>query len=294
MITHPFSDINPSLKNTFGFIIPSYCETDLHVSQLNRCIQSIRRFHSYEKIIIIDDYSSIDFSFIEREFSDVQIVKSRSKGAGDMVTYSVFRDHPVFETAVIMQDSMCLEKKMDRIQSIDSINFIWYFTNHRLHWSIIEEPQDHYNIKHNIKVHDDLVVHCIDRFIEKDEFKYFAKELYFKKSKWSGCFGCSSIIKYSFLIELDEKTGIIDLLSKMNTNRLRRAAESIFAIACMYVLGEQVFEKAYDGLYYDGIHEPKNRMDLKAIDAGFGKSDIMVNQCCKNDYFSKISFNRNS
>lgn len=281
------------MENELGFIIPSYCDSDLHLAQLNRCIHSIRRFHPNETILVINDYSKVDISSITNQYNNIQIIDSPCKGAGDMVTYMVYRDHPLFKKAVIIQDSMALEKKIDRLETIDTIQYLWYFTNHRLHWSIIEEPQNEYNISHNIKNHDDLVLHCIDTLVQKEDFKKFAKDLYHEKDKWSGCFGCLSIVNYSFLEELNNKTGIIEILSQMNNNRLRRAAESIFALACLFVLGDEVFEKAYDGMYYNGMSEPRNKRIVSALEIGLGNFNVAIDQCCKNDYFSKISFNRN-
>lgn len=281
------------MENELGFIIPSYCDSDLHLTQLNKCIQSIRKFHPNEKIIIIDDYSTVNIDDVAKKFDNISVVLSPSKGAGDMVTYKVFRDNHVFEKAVIIQDSMNIERRIDKIESLDKIQYLWYFTNHRVHWTGIEEPQNEYNVAHNIKNHDDLVLHCIDVFVKKEEFKKFAKDMYHQKDKWSGCFGCLSVVNYSFLEELNNKTDIIDILPMMNNNRLRRAAESVFALACLYVLGQEVFEKAYDGIYYDGINIPNGRGYLKASDIGLGDYDVTIEQCCKNDYFSKISFNRN-
>lgn len=279
------------MKNNFCFIIPSYCNTDLHGLQLKRCINSIRRFHN-NKIIIIDDYSDIDISSFVSSFDNVDIKKSQVKSAGDMVTYLTFKNMTEFETAIIFQDSMTLECALEDIEKIDTMKSVWYFTNHRLHWSHIEEPQTEYNIKNNIKVHDDLILDCIDKLIENEEFKSFAKEIYPQKNKWSGNIGCQSIINHNFLIEMDEKTGIIDFLSKMNNNRLRRVAESIFPIACQYMLGDKVFEKSYDGIYYDGVNIQNGRRNYIAKELGLGNYSDVVEQICKNKYFSKVTFNR--
>lgn len=280
------------MKENFGFIIPSYCSNEIHLFQLKRCINSIRKFHNGIKIIIIDDYSEINLSKNLSEYDNILILLSTIKSAGDMSTYKIFLDNPIFQKAVIMQDSMTLEKELD-IEKIDTISYLWYFTNHRLHWHIIEEPQNEYNIKKGIKVHDDAIIDIINNYILNIKFKEFAQKIYFDKNKWSGCFGCLSIIDYDFLKVLDEKTGIINLLLNFNNNRLRRVAESIFALAVKYVLGDEIFEKAYDGLYYDGINEPNGRITLNAKSLGLPINNI-VNQVCKNTYFSKISFDRRS
>ncbi len=277
---------------SFGFIIPSYCDSDIHLSQLRRCLKSIRNHHS-EKIIIIDDYSTKDINLVVVDFDNIEIMKSPVKGAGDMVTYHLMKEHHLFDKAIIIQDSMTLEKKLDRLDEIDTISYLWYFTNHRHHWDHIEEPQDDYNIKHGIKVHDDLLVHCIDTLIEKEEFKKFAQDIYFQKNKWCGCFGCLSIVNYDFLETLNNKTGIIDIMLKMNNNRLRRAAESMFGLACLFTLGDSFLETAYDGLYYDGVNLARGRKILNSKDIGLDEYNVTIDQHSKTEYFSKIVFYRN-
>jgi hypothetical protein len=213
------------------------------------------------------------------------------KSAGDMSTYKIFLSNPIFKKAVIIQDSMTLERELHNIEEVKNMKYLWYFTNHRLHWHIIEEPQNEYNIKRGIKFHDDAVMDVINNYIVNEQFKEFSKSNYYDKNNWSGCFGCLSVIDYDFLRLFDEKTGIANLLLNFNNNRLRRVSESIFALAGKFVLGDEVFEKAYDGLYYNGLNEPNNRMFLNSGSLGFPDS-IILNQVCKNTYFSKISFDR--
>ena len=81
-------------------------------------------------------------------------------------------------------------------------------------------------------------------------------------------------------------------MKQMNNNRLRRVAESLFPLACQYVLGDSIVEKSYDGIYYDGVKKQKGNIKLKAKQLGLGNYDEMVHQVCKNKYFSKITFNR--
>lgn len=278
------------MDNNFCFIIPSYCNSDLHGLQLKRCINSIRKHHD-NKIFIIDDYSSFNINLYISNFNNIEILKSQIKGAGDMVTYYNFTKIDGFENAVIIQDSMTLECRLDNINDNKTIQNIWHFTNHRLHWHKIKEPNTEYNKKNNIKVHDDLVIDCINNMIKKNDFKNWIKDIYFQKEKWSGNIGCQSIVNKEFLIKLNDKTDIVNILLNMNNNRLRRVAESVFPLACQFVLGESFIESSYDGIYYDGINEQNNKKTLttKSINLGDNGS---VEQVCKNKYFSKITFNR--
>ena len=279
------------MKNDFCFIIPSYCSSDLHGLQLKRCITSIRRWHN-NKIFIIDDFSDLNVKDYISEFDDIEVITSQVKAGGDMVTYLNFKEIDGYKNAVIFQDSMTLEHELENVTDIDSVKHIWYFTNHRYHWHKIKEPDTEYNRKNNIKVHDDLMMDCIKKMITKEEFRQWAIDMYPQKNKWSGNIGCQSIIDKDFLLELNEKTGIIELMREFNNNRLRRVAESLFPLACQFILGDEVVENSYDGLYYDGVRGQRGKKHLKASQIGLGNYNVMVHQVCKNKYFSKVTFNR--
>ena len=65
---------------SFGFIVPTCCREDIHLRQLHRCINSIRKFHLDNHIILIND--SLDKYDLSKEFVNdkyVQIIKSYSK-----------------------------------------------------------------------------------------------------------------------------------------------------------------------------------------------------------------------
>ena len=276
--------------DNFCFIIPSYCSSELHGLQLKRCVKSIRKWHD-NKIFLIDDYSDFDVNSYISEFDNIEIIKSQVKAGGDMITYLNFSQTDGFKNAVIFQDSMTLEHELENVTDINTVEHIWYFTNHRLHWHKIKEPDTEYNRENNIKVHDDLMMDCINKMIDKKEFREWAINIYPQKERWSGNIGCQSIIDKNFLNELDEKTGIINILSKMNNNRLRRVAESLYPLACQFVVGDSIVETSYDGIYYDGINTQPGKTRINTNSVGLGNNGI-VDQVCKNKYFSKITFNR--
>ena len=105
-----------------------------------------------------------------------------------------------------------------------------------------------------IKVNKKLI-NCIDK--------------YYKKDKWSGCFGCCCIISYEFLCILDNETDIINLMFNMTTNRLRRTIESLFSLACQFSLKKEI-HTSLDGLYYDGINH-NNFMSYHIIKKSFNR-----------------------
>ena len=275
-------------KMDFGFIIPTCCKSDIHYLQLLRCVSSIQQYHPDKSIILIDD-SDISFhSKIRNFFKDnkqVIVETSLVQGSADQQTFKFLLNTNLFSQAIMIQDSMILNKKLDNIEQIDKIKFIWSFTNHRLHWDIIQEPQTDFNSKNNIKTHTDLVKHCLKTFYNNNQdFLKFALNRLEHKNLWIGCFGNLCIISRDSLIEMNNRINFVNTFVQFSDNRLRRANETIFSLICHYVFPEIDFEKSYDGLYYDGI----NVNEFANKECGF---DNLV-WCCKKNYLSKISFNR--
>lgn len=245
----------PSSYTNFGFIIPTYVTTETHKIVLRECLRKIRLYHA-NPIVLINDHSPLDISEIQKEFANVSIESSMIKGAGEMNPYLHFYAHKYFDTAIILHDSMHLNKPLERVDSIQDIKFIRYFTNHIFHWNLIQEPKTYYNEQHGIIVHDDLIIHLLKRILsEKNKlFLNFCLERYAQKKQWVGCFGIQTIITHNFLKELHNKTNILDFATITNNRRSRCAMESIFALACHYLRDtEYLKNNAYDGLYFDGI-----------------------------------------
>lgn len=260
------------MNSNFGFIISTYVCNDTHKYALIKCILSIYNFHPDCKIVVIIDHKS-DLNFfrdILNIFSNVLFEFDCSNFNAENLPYLYFLKKKYFQKAVILQDSMFLVKKLENISSINTCKFIWHFENNRNEWAVIKEPETTFNITNNIVTHDDLNKYNIKNKIINEEFKKYCLEIYDDKFKWIGCFGCRLIIDYNFLVQLEEKTNIIDLLSKLNEKRDRMSAESIFGLACQFAMGTPIID-SYDGLHWDGT--------------GNGYR-------CDGNYIKKLSFSR--
>lgn len=241
---------------SFGFIIPVCVRNNEHKNSINACLNSIIKYHPDNRIVLIIDFTSdrILVDVLKKEYCDNKNIifeDDTKKIPADMILLYYFKKNKYFDIAISIQDSMYVVNKFENI-NVDTIEYIWHFTNHRIHWSGILEPETDFNKNNGIKTHDDLIKYCINNLIEVDDFKQYCNSIYDKKSMWSGCFGCCCIINYDFLCELDKKTKIINLMSHMTSNRLRRAIESLFALACQFCLKKEI-HTSFDGLYYDGF-----------------------------------------
>lgn len=269
------------------FIVSVCVKNKIHLNQLIRCINSIRKFHKNEIIYLINDSHEKfydDILYVASSNININILESINKGSADQQVFKFILEINEIKDntkCVIIQDSMILNKELSKINEIDDIKFIWHFTNHRLHWDIIEEPQCVFNIDNKILTHSDLIKFIIKTNYD-DKFYKFALEKMEKKNEWCGCFGNCCIIKKTFLKKIEKFTNFVDMFALSTDNRQRRANESIFSLLCHYYLPNYDFEKSYDGLYYDGVNSF----------VPFSTNFDNLHWCTIHDFFSKISFNR--
>jgi hypothetical protein len=258
------------------------------LNQLHRCISSVKKYHPDNDIIIINDSNDNYNLEIElKKYDKLHIIKSLKKGSGDQQTFKVLSETNLFDKAVILQDSMLLNKKLENIDEINSVMFLWHFTNHRVHWNNIREPTSQYNIDNNIITHTDLIAHHVLTYYNAHpSFQIFALKSLLRMDKWCGCFGPTCIIDKETLLKLNKEVNLIDIFPNSTSNRDRRTSESIFALICHYVFPNIDFENSYDGLYYDG--NDKVNLNLSGTATGF--DDLKWFKV--RNYFSKIAFNR--
>lgn len=243
---------------TFGFLIPTFVTDERSLSVFYQCLVRLQEFHpTVPKLLFVDSTKSIDllqFDFVSKDRT-IQIISTRYCD-GEMNVLKHFYETKYFDVGILLHDSFLLKQPLTNIENISDVNFIWYFTNHRVHWHIIEEPISDYNAQHKIRTHDDLILHLAKRSYEGSDFYTWLQEIYWQKEKWIGCFGPVTILRHDFLRTLQEKTGFLQCIPHLKDKRDRMCMETLYALACQYVLGRPA--DSYDGLYYDGIHPNNN------------------------------------
>ena len=277
-----------------SFIISTCIRNDIHLNQLIRCIKSIKMFHIDSNIYLINDsdenYNSRINNLINNtdnthNIGNIYVINSIKKGSADQQVFKLILDiNDKSSHYVIIQDSMFLNTMLDDVDKIETVKFLWYFTNHINDWDKIIEPAIEFNITNNIKTHTDLIkYHLIKNYKDDELFLNYALNCLKNKHTWVGCFGNCCIVTKKSVEYLNNVSGFSGKFINNNTNRERRMNESIFALLCHYYL-PQDYKLAYDGLYYDGINV--NIYSNKPT--GFDN----LKYCCKKKYISKISFDR--
>lgn len=191
-------------SNSIGFIILRHVNSELTNQYWITCVNSIRKFYPENEIIIIDDSSNHKFITVENLYK-ITIVKSKYPKRGELLPYIYYLKYKLFDTAVILHDSVVINKKIDF--SVKNYKFLWEFEHN---WDQIEDE-----------------TRMIDAFKNKD-----LKEFYENKDLWKGCFGAMTIITHNFLQSINNKYDLSKLLELVTCRYNRCSFERV--IACLF------------------------------------------------------------
>ena len=197
-----------------GFIIIRHVTNKMTDLYWKECYKCIRTFYN-NPIIIIDDSSN--------EFLDENIVLTNCttiydkehKGAGEILPYYYFHKLKPFDTAVIIHDSVFIQRKID---FGDNVAFLWSFDNRWNH---------------------DIFEIIIELFKSLDNNQELI-ERYHDCPDWKGCFGGMSVMNWEFLNTLHEKYNFFNMLPNITNRPRREAFERILGtmIPCGSVFGD--------------------------------------------------------
>jgi hypothetical protein len=170
-------------------------------------------------LIHLNNYDLIDE---EDKLENCQIIKSEYPKRGELLPYYYYYKNNFFKKAVIIHDSVFIQKYIDFSDNND-IKFLWNFG----------------------PVHDDSIceLNLISKLKNNDDLLKI-----FNGDKWSGCFGVMSTIKYDFLLKIQEKYDFFNLLNYIDKRIDRCSLERIFAFICYN-------ENIVNDTYFGNIHK---------------------------------------
>ncbi len=195
-----------NIRNNIGFFILRHVSKKEHDLLWIECYESIRKFYD-DSIIIIDDNSNQEL------LSDIQlinttIINSEYPSRGELLPYYYFYKLKPFDKAIILHDSMFIQKKLD-FNQITNVKFLWHFAEHSR-----DEVKIELEYINNLSNREDLL------------------KFYHNKSQWYGCFGVASAIDYEFIKVIQEKYNFFNLLDLVKSRKHRMGLERIFACIC--------------------------------------------------------------
>ena len=189
--------------NSFGFIILRHVNNELTNQYWIYSYECIRKFYPDNLIIIIDDDSNYNY-ITNVKLHNTFVIDSEYKKRGELLPYYYYLKYNFFDTAVILHDSVFINKHIDF--NVEKYKIIWDFKH------CCDQIEDETNM---IKLFND------------DELLKF----YENKDLWVGCFGGMSIIKHDYLKQVNNKYDISKLLNSVLTRYNRCSFERV--IACL-------------------------------------------------------------
>jgi hypothetical protein len=131
------------------------------------------------------------------------IINSEYPGRGELLPYYYYLHNKLFETAVIIHDSVFINRTLDL--TVDKYKLLWEFEHH---WDQIEDETK-----------------MVEYIGDKDLL-----EFYQNKSLWRGCFGGMSIITHDYLTDINNKYNISKLLDCVLTRYNRMSFERVIGV----------------------------------------------------------------
>jgi hypothetical protein len=185
-----------------GFIMLRHVNSKLTNEYWRCCYKCIRKYYPENEILIIDDTS--DYNFITKEeLYKTTIIHSEYSMRGELLPYYYYLQNRLFETAVIIHDSVFINSNIDL--SVKKYKLIWEFEHN---WDQIEDETKMINV-----------------FNDESLFKFYEN-----KDLWKGCFGGMSIITYEYLEEINKKYNISKLLDFVVSRYNRCSFERVIGV----------------------------------------------------------------
>jgi hypothetical protein len=202
--------------NSYGFIITRHVNSEKTNNYWNRCIKLIRTFYPHRKIVVIDDNSNQDFVKAEFEYKNVIYEKSEYLGRGELLPYIYFLKNNYFDNAIIIHDSVFFHKRVnfEKLIGLDVLPF-WHFNADKENF--INTLKISSVLKNNYELHQKISLTEMNI-------------LGLNKDSWFGCFGVQSFINRNFLIYINNKYNLTNLLHVIKNRSDRCCLERLFGI----------------------------------------------------------------
>jgi hypothetical protein len=200
--------------NTFGFIIIRHVNSENTNKYWNHSVKLLRIYYPNKKIIIIDDNSNQNFVKSDFEYKNIEVIQSEFHGRGELLPYYYYIKKNFFDNAVIIHDSVFFHTRVN-FELLNGINVIplWFFIKDKDNIDNTLRISNYLNNNHNINKNLNNNNNVIN-FITNDE--------------WYGCFGVQSYINHNFLLFIESKYNISNMIKHVKCRADRCCLERIF------------------------------------------------------------------
>jgi len=193
---------------SFGFIITRHVNSEKTNCYWNQNIKLLRTHYPQCKLVIIDDNSNQSFIKAEFDYINLEVINSEYPGRGELLPYIYYLKYKWFDNAVIIHDSVFFHKTIDFTNIKTNAISLWMFYNNDSEIYNILRISNSLNHSHVIKSHI----------------------LKWSKNNWVSCFGSQSYINHTFLVNLNNKYKLTNLINVITNRSDRCALERIMGI----------------------------------------------------------------
>jgi len=196
---------------TMGFIMVRHVNSKETDHYWKECYTCIRKLYN-NPIIIVDDSSPSDVT--EIPLVNCQIVyDTKHRGCAELLGYYYFYMMKPFEYAVIIHDSVFIQKRIDFLSSVQQTKTyqpLWTFTRV---WD--RELESYYH---------ELCAGMPD---------YTSLMEFYTRGRWEGCYGVMSVIHCDFIETLHD-AGLFTMMNKIQSRDARSSIERILGFLAHY------------------------------------------------------------
>jgi hypothetical protein len=213
----PTETQTPATSNDIGFIILRHVNNAKTNEYWKECYRCIRNFYPLNKILIIDDNSNKVFLKEDDhnpfELTNTTTIYSEYPKRGELLPYYYYLKNKFCDIAVILHDSVFIQRPMNFY--VDEYKMLWHFKSY-----MMKDTQSSGKQIEQIKA------------LNNQDLSYMYK--YFYLDKFNGCFGAMSIIRHSYLIEVNNIFKIDKLIPHITSRVARCAFERIVSFLLIY------------------------------------------------------------
>jgi hypothetical protein len=204
-------------KFNFGFIMVRYVNSIKTNEAWINCYNSIRQFYN-NKIIIIDDNSDVNF-ITEISTINTNIIQSEFPRRGEFLPYYYYIKNKFFDRAMIIHDSMKFNKYYNFNNIINYTNFTRLFSFNNS------------NYKTDISYFKDMTTYLKSGNLL---YQYHLNNI----NNMIGCFGICYIIDHKYILEVEKKYNISNLVNFIDSRPKRQTLERL--LSCLFEMDRSI------------------------------------------------------
>lgn len=203
----------------FGFIITRHVNSESTNRYWNQSVKLLRTLYPAAKIVIIDDNSDSKYVVAEREYRNLEVVKSEYPGRGELLPYVYYLRNPQwFKNAIILHDSVFIHKRIPFYNLNVGVMPLWH------------ADYDQENLPNLLRIASYL---RNSNIIKRQMVKTEPMVLGMPMRKGGGgilCFGGQAYIQHGFLKRIAAKYNIENLVNAVHCRTDRCGLERVLGL----------------------------------------------------------------